>query len=535
MHTRTAVATASLAVLALLIPAATSSWSLVDVWTPWRVLLVGLSVWALFLGVRRPLEVALLLVAAAPLAFVLLITSEGRLRFSPLPGWLWWLVLAASLFLSSVGTQHRRVVAGALVVALCTGLVFASASRGIGEVWRGYAGPSPTERFASVSDELQAFPSIRGLREGCAVRVSPAHGSLFLNGPFWFAAASATHPGARPVVLWLSTSIAPPVDATYMTIVRYDDMLDAVGGEFSGVFDFEPVDAVFCGPDAWHDDADGQKVARHIAEFVDLGGALVVLDEARRPPLLGDTLAGRSKEAIGHLIDIAEVGDLRAKLSDERAWTPRVRTMFHRAHRVSPMAEGWGSWTLAPAKHGRALILVALYILVLFVLQRVARNDMARGATTALAAAVTTLALWVLAPSVPAAHAEAVVMRLGSNTHAKDVHVVRIYAGPEGFEDRIRADGPGYLRWWGAQVGASGKIRVPPGRVAWLVCERVHRAGPVQTDRALTPAESARAASLLPNGRKNRSLRGVVPSGTPALHLSLVGLKARQGPVVRVD
>ncbi len=536
MHTRTAVAVASLFVVALLIPAACSSWSMADVWVPWRVLLVGLIVWAVFFGIHKTSDIVLMLLAALPIVAALVFTGEGRIRFLPLPGWAWWLCLSGACLLSIVSKPRRRLAASSLVVALSLATVAAVTSRGASEWWRAFAKRSPTERYERTLSELPPGAQHEGLREGGATRVSQLgfqSNRGFTEGPIWLAAERGTHPGPRPVVLWLSTSIAPPEASTELTIVRADDVLRATGGKLERVWDIAPVDVVFCGPDAWLDDVRGKRWSRVVVEFVRVGGAVMMLDEERHPPLLGERVRELPDGTLGHVLTATSAADAGAKLADQRAWLPRLSTVFHRAPRISPATDAWGAWSLTRGRHGRSLALVALYVLALFGLQRAARTVRSRFVMTCVASLATVIALWFLAPSVPAARVDAVVLRLGADAPSRELHIVRVHAGPDGLNDRVRVVGPGFFRSWGGYVGIEGQLVVPPRQVAWLLLERLYQEAPLSAPRELELDERARVETLFSRTTPRLDLRGYASARPGNRGIRIVGLEPIRELVVR--
>jgi hypothetical protein len=117
-------------------------------------------------------------------------------------------------------------------------------------------------------------------------------------------------------------------------------------------------------------------------------------------------------------------------------------------------------------------VLLLVYVGVLAALSWLVRTRAASLLSLLLVAGAVSGAVAWLSPRAPGHRVQGLVLDLGG-PGGRRYEAVWISAGPRGFEGPVRWAGGGVVSVEGAHLTADGEVRVPPGRSAWVVRERV--------------------------------------------------------------
>ncbi len=439
-----------------------------------------------FLGVgthRRGPRAVLLLLAAGP---ALWFGLRGGGALQPSVGW-WGLLLVCAL-LPWLPRGHRAALAlltGGLAGWVLLGSADASRLAALGDPFR-----APLAAGAAHADRTQHPDATqRGLRAGAAVApadgVNPALGEG--PGPWFVEAASAQHPGPRPVIAVLSRGTLGPalLAAPQGTLVPSADLAPGALTE-SAAIAWRGVDVVVVMENAWGpEDAQARAKAQALAAFVRAGGLLMgpapgrpwparlvgMLRAAGRSPVAGAD--GARRLGMGWVTRAAHQRDVAGILEADLWVQPVGTSLLDPTAQPAPLAS-WTPWADAPSERRRQGGILLLHALALLMFTRLLRGGGAQVLGTFLVAAVAWAGLVWTAPQDPGFRAEGVVVDLGG-AGGRRLEAVWISAGPGGYTGHVRFRGGGVVGLRGGRLLADGRLRIEAGRSAWVIRETAGR------------------------------------------------------------
>jgi hypothetical protein len=433
-----------------------------------------------------------------------------------------------------------------LVVALGVGLLVVTTflvrgraldALGLGIALAPFAVFGLLERPAAPVGTPSVRAVVEGLRPACPVATERVPPLAIGDGPWRVPATAGPLPRRGPVVLVLGDAgDAVPARTTEATFVTTRGT--PVGTAVEAALDagdalvLDAFDAVVVLPGAEAGSPAGSRTrADALVAFVRRGGLLVGPAPGRDwPETIGRRLgsAGQSGESgaagarrlgIGRVVRAASESEVVDVLA-AAAWVPEVATVFDRADEAPPAPRAFAPWRDEPGGRRGAALLLAVYALLLAVLDRVLPAGGARAlALLGPAAAVVAGVVWS-SPGDPGALAEGVVLDLGG-AGGRRVEAVWISAGPAGWRGHVRWSGGGCVRLLGGGLDTEGRVVVAPRRSAWVVRETAARGVPDEGDR---PDPAGGALEPLVRGTLDG---GTVRHGTgAALPVTLEGLPA---------
>lgn len=488
--------------------------------------------------VRRQAAWRVGLGALAALPFLFFAVLEGGAGERPVglpgPGWFAALLVAAG---AGFALRRRAALPALLVVLLGGGAVLSAADLPLLP-----AGWNPVRQpLEPVADALGGRPlhedaAAHGVRAAAPVRLPagrvPALGAG--PGPWWVRAAEGSHPGPRPVVLVLDGAARPGSvrPEGEMTLVHASEV------DFRHVLDLVAFDVILLREGAWReDDADARQKATAVARFV-RGGGLLIGPAPHRPwpPHLARRLRARAEPAEAGVEGIRRLGlgriarantreDAEAVLA-ARAWVPEVETPLGREAAPPIAPAGLEGWRDRPEGRRAQGALLLVYVLVLFALVWLLRGASRQLLGVLLTSAAVCVGLLWLSPRDPGYRVHGVVLELGERG-GRRYEALYVSAGPRGFREHVHWVGGGVVSLHGGRLEADGRVRIAPGRAAWIARETV---GAGLADRDTEDRFSAFLRPLLRGSPAPERLRY---GRIPALPVHVPGLGAIPAATLR--
>ncbi len=448
-------------------------------------------------GRPHPLRVPAWALALAPFATYAWVEGGAPVVPGPVA-----FVLAGLAIALAWARSHRGLVVALVATFLGGAAVLAEA--GVDLLPAGWHPLRASAPEAAASADPHPDRAQAGLRLGAAVPLgegrSPALGEG--AGPWWVRATSETTPGPRPVLLVLDGATGPP--ETPQATLAPGIALTAVHGSqvaFESALELLAFDAVLVRENAWSDDdPDGRARARALAAYVRKGGLLIGPGPRHGwPPHLGRALrqAGRSETAGPEGVRTLGLGRVtRAgsqvhvqEILGRRLWVPEVGTALLARSGPPTWVDGLERYRDRPEERRTQGVLLLVFVVALAAFTRLLRGGPAQVLGTLLASAAVSVGLAWLSPGDPGFRVHGLSVDLGG-AGGRRIEALLFDAGSRGYEGHVRWSGGGVVGVHGGRLLPDGRLRVEPGRSAWVLRESDGR-GPLPEE-----AEDVGAAPL---------------------------------------